>query len=140
AEGSGILAQVMGADGSGGDLFCRPAGGSKLPPTVETIAERLHFIRMDGKALFRWGIEAMIRSAREALEKSRLAVRDIDLFIPHQATTRIIGVGLARLGIPREKPLLNLDRYANTSAATIPIALHEAVATGRIQRGKNLLL
>lgn len=139
-HGGGILGFHLGADGGGGGLFFMPAGGSKRPASAETVAAREHYIKMDGPSLFRFGVEAMVQASRQALDRSGLSVDDVDLFIPHQANVRIIDAGLARLGIPKEKTVITLDRFANTSAATIPIALDEMVRRGRLASGMNVLL
>jgi 3-oxoacyl-[acyl-carrier-protein] synthase-3 len=140
ASGEGVIAQHLGADGGGGHLFSRPAGGSRMPPTPATVAEGLHYIHMDGRALFRSGVEAMVSSSLAVLEKAGLGVGDVDLFIPHQANMRMLDAGLDRLGIPRDRTVINLDRFGNTSAATIPIALDEALGERRLGRGDLLLL
>ena len=137
---SGVIAQYMGADGAGGHLFCRPAGGSRMQLTPQVLERGLHYIQMDGPSLFRAGVEMMVGASRKALEIARLAVSDVDLFIPHQANQRMLDAGLQRLGIPTEKTVVNLDRYANTSAATIPIALDEVVRSGRVERDDIVLL
>jgi 3-oxoacyl-[acyl-carrier-protein] synthase-3 len=139
-HGSGLLGFHMGADGGGGKLFFMPAGGSRRPTTFETVEAREHYIHMDGPSLFRFGVEAMVQASRNALERSNLGIGDIDLFIPHQANLRIIDAGLERLGIPKARTLITLDRFANTAAATIPIALDEAVREGRITPGMNVLM
>lgn len=139
-HGSGLLGFHMGADGGGGDLFFMPAGGSKRPATFETVEAREHYIKMDGPSLFRFGVDAMVQASRSALDRAGLGVEDVDVFIPHQANLRIIDAGLERLGIPKAKTLITLDRFANTAAATIPIALDEAVRNGRIAPGMNVLM
>ena len=139
-HGSGLLSFHLGADGTGGRLFYMPAGGSRRPATHETVAGREHYIHMDGRSLFRFGVEAMVNSSLEALRSAGATVEDVDLFVPHQANLRIIDAGLERLGIPREKTLVTLDRFANTAAATIPIALDDAVQSGRLSSGMLVLL
>lgn len=139
-HGSGLLGFHMGADGGGGPLFFMPAGGSKRPATFETVEAREHYIKMDGPSLFRFGVDAMVQASRSALDRASLTVDDVDLFIPHQANLRIIDAGLERLGIPKDRTLITLDRFANTAAATIPIALDEAVRNGRIVPGMNVLM
>jgi 3-oxoacyl-[acyl-carrier-protein] synthase-3 len=139
-HGSGVLGFHLGADGGGGGLFYMPAGGSKRPASPETVAAREHYIKMDGPSLFRFGVDAMVQASRMALDRSGLSIEDVDLFIPHQANVRIIDAGLGRLGIPREKTVITLDRFANTAAATIPIALDEMVRQGRLAPGMNVLL
>jgi len=139
-HGSGLLGFHLGADGAGAGLFYMPAGGSRRPPTFQTIEAREHYIHMDGPALFRFGVEAMVQSSRNALDRAGVPVDAVDLFIPHQANLRIIDAGLERLGIPRARTLVTLDRFANTAAASIPIALDEAVRSGRLNPGMMVLL
>ena len=139
-RGSGLLGFHLGADGGGGGLFFMPAGGSRRPATFETVEAREHYIKMDGPSLFRFGVDAMVQSSRNALDRAGLSVDAVDLFIPHQANLRIIDAGLERLGIPRERTLVTLDRFANTAAASIPIALDDAVRSSRLQPGMNVLL
>ena len=137
---SGLLGFHLGADGGGGGLFYMPAGGSRRPASAATVEAREHYIKMDGPSLFRFGVEAIVQSSRNALDRAGISVDDVDLFIPHQANVRIIDAGLARLGIPREKTLVTLDRFANTAAATIPIALDAAARSGRLKSGMTVLL
>ncbi len=137
---TGVIGQYMGADGGGGDLFCRPAGGSRMQLTPSALEKGLQYIQMDGPSLFRAGVELMVSASKKALGKCRMAISDVDLFIPHQANRRMLDAGLKRLGIPAERTVVNLDRYANTSAATIPIALDEAVRGGRLRPEDILLL
>ncbi len=139
-HGSGLLGHHLGADGSGGMSFYMPAGGSRRPASRQTIEAREHYLRMDGRSLFRFGVEAMAASSRKALDAAGVGVSDVDLFVPHQANLRIIDAGLQKLGIPRERCLITLDRFANTASATIPIALDEAVRTGRLREGMLVLL
>lgn len=139
-HGGGLLGYHMGADGGGGELFYLPAGGSKRPASPETVRAREHFLRMDGRSLFRFAVEALVQSSRNALDRAALSIDDVDLFVPHQANLRILDAGLARLGIPRGKTVVTLDRYANTASATIPIALDEAVREGRLRPGMIVLL
>jgi len=139
-NGTGILAEYLGADGGGGNLFCRPAGGSRMKLTPDVLEKGLQYIQMDGPPLFRAGVEMMVAASRKALDLASMAVGDVDLFIPHQANRRMMDAGLQRLGIPLERTAVNLDRYANTSAATIPIALDEVVREGRLHKDDILLL
>jgi len=139
-DGSGLLGFHLGADGGGGGLFFMPAGGSKRPSTFETVEAREHYIKMDGPSLFRFGVDALVQSSRNALDRAGMSVDEIDLFVPHQANLRIIDAGLERLGIPKERTLITLDRVANTAAASIPIALDEAVGAKRLRPGMNVLL
>ncbi len=140
-EPGGILSCVLGSDGSGGELLMVPAGGSAHPPTMETVANRMHMLKMDGKAVFRFAVQAMADGTREAVAKAGLTLADVDLVIPHQANTRIIQSSVIKqLKIPEQKVFVNLEKYGNTSAASIPIALCEAIEAGRVRPGQNLVL
>jgi 3-oxoacyl-[acyl-carrier-protein] synthase-3 len=139
-EPGGILSCVLGSDGSGGDLLIVPAGGSAHPPTMETVASRMHVLKMDGKAVFRFAVQAMADGTREAVARAGLSLAEVDLVIPHQANTRIIQSSVVKqLKIPEQKVFVNLEKYGNTSAASIPIALCEAIAAGRVRPGQNLV-
>lgn len=140
-EPGGILSCVLGSDGSGGNLLIVPAGGSAHPPTMETVANRMHMLKMDGQAVFRFAVQAMADGTREAVARAGLDLADVNLVIPHQANTRIIQSSVIRqLKIPEHKVFINLERYGNTSAASIPIALCEAIEAGKVQPGQNLVL
>lgn len=134
-EEGGILATVLGADGSGKDLLMLPAGGSRNPASHQTVGERMHFIKMQGRDVFRFAVRVIPTATRQALEKAGLSLEDVALFIPHQANGRIIESALRDLKLPPEKAYSNLERYGNTSAASIPIALCEAVEEGRLRPG-----
>jgi len=136
----GILSTVLGADGSGGDLLILPAGGSRRPASAETVAQREHYVRMNGREVFRFATRVMAQAAQEAIHMAGLRLEDIDLFVPHQANLRIIEASAKALKVPWEKVFVNLDRYGNTSAASIPIALCEAAETGRLHRGDHVVL
>lgn len=136
----GLLSYSMGADGSGGDLLSRPACGSRMPPTPELLAKGLHFMHMDGRAVFRWGVAILCDTIQDVLAASGLKPDDIDLYIPHQANIRIINAALDVLRIPRSRVFTNLDRYGNTSAGSVPLALDEAVAEGRVKPGNRIVL
>ena len=136
----GIMAVDLGSDGSGGDLLSVPAGGSKMPASLESVSNGSHYIKMDGKAVFRFATRVMANSTVKVLSKSGLTVNDLDLIIPHQANTRIIQSSLLKqLKIPEEKVVINLQKYGNTSTASIPIALCEAIDAGRVKPGDNLV-
>lgn len=134
-EGGGVLATVLGADGSGADLLVLPAGGSRLPASHRTVSERLHFIQMRGRDVFRFAVRIIPTATREVLRRAGLSPDDIALFIPHQANGRIIEAAVKDLRLPPEKVYSNLERYGNTSAASIPIALCEAVEEGHLRPG-----
>jgi 3-oxoacyl-[acyl-carrier-protein] synthase-3 len=131
----GILSTVLGADGSGGDLLYLPAGGSAEPTSHRTVSERLHYLKMRGREVFRFAVRAMPDATRQALEQAELTAADLNLLVPHQANKRILDAAARALDLPVEMVYSNVERYGNTSAASIPIALCEAVEEGLIQRG-----
>jgi len=139
-DDAGILAAYLGADGSGADLLKQPAGGSLLPASLETVKRRLHFIQMQGREVFRFAVNIMGDAAQKALAQCGLTFADVDLYVPHQANYRIIEASAKRFGLPMEKVMVNIDRYGNTSAASIPVALNEAFRAGRIKSGDIVLL
>jgi 3-oxoacyl-[acyl-carrier-protein] synthase-3 len=130
----------MGADGSGGDLLSRPACGSRLPPTPELLARGLHYMHMDGRSVFRWAVAILCDTIQDVLAHSGLSPADVHLYIPHQANIRIINAAIDVLHIPRNRVFNNLDRYGNTSAGSVPLALDEAVAEGRVRPGDLVVL
>ena len=136
----GVLSTVLGSDGSGGDYLIIPAGGSKLPTSAETVAQNLHTIQMNGREVYKFATRIMDKAVKEACRRANLPLKDIDLVVPHQANDRIIQVAARNMELPMESFFLNLDRYGNTSAATIPIALCEALQTGRIHRGDRVAM
>jgi 3-oxoacyl-[acyl-carrier-protein] synthase-3 len=136
----GILSTHIHSDGSLGDLLHIPGGGAQHPPTHDTVARRMHFIKMKGNETFKVAVRNLEEVARETLAANDLRVEDLDLYVPHQANVRILKAVAGRLGLPPEKVMLNLDQYGNTSAASIPIALDEAVRQGRIKEGSLVML
>ena len=136
---SGLLSFVLGSYGVGEDLIKLPGGGARKPATDNTVAMRDHYIKMNGQEVYRFAVRILGDSAVEALDKAQLGYSDISLFIPHQANTRIIDSVARRLEIDREKVFMDIEKYGNTSAASIPIALCEAVDAGRVKDGDNLL-
>ena len=139
-EAHGLLTACMGADGSKAELLMMPGGGSRCPATHESLSSKLHFLRMDGKETFKNAVNAMFTAAQEALRRCELDVSQIKCVIPHQANRRIIDAVTERLGVKPEQVFVNLEKYGNTSAASVAIALDEAVQAGRIQRGDLVLL
>ena len=139
-EGYGILGSNLGADGSGGDLLCLPAGGTSRPATEETVRERLHFVHMAGNEVFKFAVKVMGEAALNALEHAKIDTSEVDWLIPHQANIRIIQSAAKRLKMPMEKVIVNVDRYGNTSSASIPIALEEAIHDGRIKSGQVIAM
>jgi 3-oxoacyl-[acyl-carrier-protein] synthase-3 len=135
-----ILGWDLGCDGSAAGILEIPAGGSRLPASVETIAARGHYLKMQGREVFRRAVRAIVDSANVTLDRAGLTPDDVAFFVPHQANTRIIESAAQRLGVPPERTLVNIERYGNTSSASIPLALFEAVDEGRIRDGDLLLL
>jgi 3-oxoacyl-[acyl-carrier-protein] synthase-3 len=140
AMDQGFLAYRLGSDGSGGHLLFRPACGSRQVASIEALQRGDHYLKMDGRAVFRWAINIITDSAEEVLRYTGLTPADISLVIPHQANTRIINAAMDVVGFPREKVFQNLDRYGNTSSASIPIAMDEARAMGYLNRGDKVLI
>lgn len=132
----GILAYSLGADGAGGPLLQREACGSRNPPTPELLAAKKHYMYMDGRAVFRWAVDILCDTIQDVLKAAGYTPADIDLYIAHQANIRIINAAIDVLKIPRSKVYNNLERYGNTSAGSIPIALDEALAEGRLKEGQ----
>ena len=135
----GILSLHIHADGNVSDLIEVPGGGSSCPASEKTLAEKLQYIKMKGNETFKIAVKTMEEAVKEALSANNLTVDDIDVFVPHQANIRILKAVSQRLGLPFSKTVVNLDRFGNTSAASIPLALDEAVRDGRIQRGHIVL-
>ncbi len=140
ADGQGILSSHLHSDGTLWDLICVPGGGSAAPPSEKMLAEGLQYLKMKGNETFKVAVRTMEEVAREALSANGLSVEDLDLYIPHQANLRIIKAVASRLGLPMEKVVMNMDRYGNTSAASIPLALDEAVRGGRVREGNLILM
>lgn len=139
-EGGRIIDNVIHSDGSSTNLLYMPGGGSKHPTSEETIRKRMHFLKMTGKGLYKEATTSMANAVIEVLEKNNLTIDDMDLMIPHQANLRIILSTAKKLDISPEKAYVNIDKYGNTSAATIPIALTEAIEEGRIRKKTYVVL
>ncbi|MCC7077991.1 MAG: ketoacyl-ACP synthase III [Acidimicrobiia bacterium] len=140
-EGRGdLLACDLGNDGSIAHLIQIPAGGARLPASIETVEKRLHTVDMAGKEVFRVATTVMVDTCRKTLAKAGVSVEDVAVFIPHQANIRIISYAIEKLGMPEERTVVNIDRYGNTSAASVPIALCEAWENGRIDEGDLVLV
>jgi 3-oxoacyl-[acyl-carrier-protein] synthase-3 len=127
-------------DGSGGAALCMPAGGSRLPATHETVDQRLHYVKQDGQAVFKFAVRKSEEICRRVLERNGIDPNQLDLFVSHQANRRIITAVAARLGLPDDKVIINLDMYGNTTAATIPLALADAIRQERLKKGDLVLL
>lgn len=138
-EGRGFLSFELGADGGGGELLKASGGGSRYPISQKVLEDKSQYIYMAGKEVFKFAVKIMGSAAEEALRKAGVEKSDIDLLIPHQANIRIIQSALERLELPEEKCMINLNKYGNVSAASIPIALAEAVRENRVQEGDKLL-
>ena len=136
----GLLASALGAIGSAGELLYLPAGGSRNPSTHETVDKKLHYLKMQGNELFKLAVKSLVEAANRVIKEAKVTPQDIDLLIPHQANIRIINASATRIGVPMEKVYINVDKYGNTSAASIPIALDEALREGRIKKGDLILL
>jgi len=136
----GILSTHLRSDGTLCELIMVPGGGSRTPPSEKVLAERLQYITMKGNETFKVAVRTLEDIARSTLSANHLRVEDIDLYVPHQANIRILKAVMERLGLPIEKVMLNVERYGNTSAASIPIALDEAVREGRIKDGSLVML
>src|SRR3954447_6922274 len=136
----GLVAYQLGADGWGGALLSRPACGSRIPPTAEALHQGLHYLTMDGRAVFKWAVRILTDSTVDVMAQARCAVDDVRWFIPHQANVRIIHAASDVLGFHRDSVFKNLERYGNTSAGSVPIALDEVSASGQIHRGDLLLV
>ncbi len=136
----GVLASLIRADGSGGELLILPAGGSRLPISEAVVRDGCHFVRMNGREVFRFATRVMEKATREVVAQAGLRLEDVDLIIPHQANIRIIEAAAKGLGLPMDRFFVNIDRYGNTSSASIPIALCEAVQQGRLKPGDRMVM
>jgi 3-oxoacyl-[acyl-carrier-protein] synthase-3 len=135
----GMLAYQLGSDGSGGDLLCRPACGSRIPPSADALDQGLHYLTMDGRAVFKWAVRILADSTLDVLAHADAKIEDVRWFVPHQANVRIIHAASDVLGFHRDVVYKNLEKYGNTSAASIPIALDELLRDGQIESGDLIL-
>jgi len=138
-DGLGFVDFIGEVDGSGGPALCMPAGGSRLPSSHETVDQRLHYVKQDGQAVFKYAVRKMYESCRDLLARNDLTIDDVAIMIPHQANLRIISGAGDRLGIPPERVMINIDRYGNTTAATLPLATRDAILQGRLKKGDLVL-
>jgi len=127
-------------DGSGADSLFMPAGGSLHPPSHQTVDDRMHYVKQDGRAVFRFAVRKTEEIARRVLARNGIGPGDLDLFVSHQANRRIIEAAAEKLGLRDEQVIINIDRFGNTTAATIPLALNDAVCSGRLKKGDLVLL
>ncbi|HEU5299844.1 MAG TPA: beta-ketoacyl-ACP synthase III [bacterium] len=133
--GQGFLSFYLGADGAGGPLISLPGGGSRYPASYETIERGDHYLQMNGREVYKFAVRLIPKAIEEAASRAGVRLEDVDWFIPHQANIRIIDAAAERLGQPREKFFINVERFGNTSSASVPVALYEAVRGGKIRRG-----
>jgi 3-oxoacyl-[acyl-carrier-protein] synthase-3 len=133
--GEGFLGFLNEIDGSGGDALKMPAGGSRMPASAETVANRLHFVKQEGQTVFKYAVRKTFEACTKLLSRQGLSTKDIKLLIPHQANARIINAAAERLGLRDDQVVINIDRYGNTTAATIPLATRDAIETGRLKKG-----
>jgi len=126
-------------DGSGGDALKMPAGGSRLPPSAETVQQRLHYVKQEGQQVYKFAVRKMYEICHALLERNNIGPKDISIFIPHQANRRIIVATAERLGMPCDRVMINIERYGNTTSATIPLATRDALAEGRLKKGDLVL-
>lgn len=136
----GILDFEHMIDGSGGAALCMPAGGSRMPASHETVDQRLHYVKQDGQTVFKFAVRNTGEVCERLLKRNNLTGDDLDLFVSHQANKRIIMSAAERIGMPAEKVVINIDRFGNTTAATIPLALNDAVESGRLKKGHLIML
>ena len=138
-DGLGFIDFIGELDGSGGEYLKMPAGGSRMPASHETVDKRYHFVHQDGGQVFKYAVRKMHETSRDLLARNGLTPNDIGIMIPHQANLRIISAAAERLGLPADKVLINIERYGNTTAATIPLATQDAVREGRLKKGDLVL-
>ena len=137
--GEGFVGVLNEIDGSGGEYLKMPAGGSRMPASAETVKERLHFVKQDGQQVFKFAVRKMYETCQTLLDRHGLTAKDVKLLIPHQANRRIISATAERLGLDCDQVVINIDRYGNTTAATIPLATRDAIESGRLKKGDLVL-
>jgi 3-oxoacyl-[acyl-carrier-protein] synthase III len=140
SEELGFIGHLNEIDGSGAPFLKMPAGGSRLPASAETVAQRQHYVKQEGQQVFKFAVRKMADLCEKILQMHHLTASDVHLLIPHQANKRIIAATAERLGLPDDKVILNLDKYGNTTAATIPLATQDAIATGKLKKGDLVLI
>jgi 3-oxoacyl-[acyl-carrier-protein] synthase III len=134
-EGEGFLGFMNEIDGSGGDYLKQPGGGSRMPSSAESVAQRMHFVKQDGQQVFKYAVRKMYEMSRDLLAKHGLSAKDVKVLVPHQANRRIISAASERLGMSCEQVIINIDKYGNTTAGTIPLAARDAVEQGKLKKG-----
>lgn len=138
-EEAGVLDTVLGSDGSAAELLYQPCGGTRIPISHEAIENKKHYLYMNGREIYKYAVREMVQCCRRVLERCGRSIGEVDLIIPHQANNRILEAVAQRLEVPMDRVFINIEKYANTSAATIPIALHEALQQGRLRKGSLTL-
>lgn len=138
-EDAGFIGFLNEIDGSGGDFLKMPAGGSRMPASAETVKQDLHFVHQDGQQVFKYAVKKMFEVCSNLLQRNGLTPNDVSIMIPHQANRRIVAAATERLGIPPEKVLINIEKYGNTTGATIPLATQDALDQGRLKKGDLVL-
>jgi len=138
-EDSGFIDFIGEIDGAGAPFLNMPAGGSRQPATVETVEQRKHFVKQEGKQVFKYAVGKMYQLCATLLERNNLSAADVAIMIPHQANLRIISATAERLGLPMDRVMINIDRYGNTTAATLPLATRDAISEGRLKKGDLVL-
>lgn len=136
---TGFIDFMNEIDGSGGDYLKQPGGGSRMPATAESVKNRQHFVKQDGAQVFKYAVRKMYEVSRDLLERNHFTANDLGAFIPHQANRRIITAAAERLGLDCNKVIINIDRYGNTTAGTIPLAMRDAIACGKLKKGDLVL-
>jgi 3-oxoacyl-[acyl-carrier-protein] synthase-3 len=137
-EGLGVQDAILKSDGSGRKYLIQPAGGSALPPSIQTVEERLHFVKQEGKTVFKFAVTNMAEVSAEIMEKNNLKSEDVDWLVPHQANLRIIDATAERMGLPKEKVMINIQKYGNTTAGTLPLCLWDW--ENQLKKGDNIVL
>ena len=137
-EGNGILDFILRSDGAGRQFLIQPAGGSANPPTIETVENRMHFVKQEGKSVFKFAVTNMAEVSAEIMEKNNLSSDDVDWLVPHQANLRIIDATADRMGLPKEKVMINIEKYGNTTAGTLPLCLWDYEK--QLKKGDTLIL
>jgi 3-oxoacyl-[acyl-carrier-protein] synthase-3 len=139
-DGAGIIDHVAQIEGMGGQFLYMPGGGSVNPATHETVDKKMHYIHQDGKSVFKYAVKKMAEMTERVLNRNDMTGKDVDCFIAHQANRRIITATAERLGMPLEKVIINIDRFGNTTAGTIPIAMRTAMEEGKLKKGDMVLI
>lgn len=137
-EGNGIIDAILRTDGSGRKYLIQPAGGSENPPTIQTVEDRMHYVKQEGKAVFKFAVTNMAEVSAEIMEKNDLTSETVDWLVPHQANLRIIDATAQRMGLPKEKVMINIQRYGNTTAGTLPLCLWDWES--QLKKGDNIIL